>query len=181
MLNASTSRFFGYYPGTVALVTSAHAGRRNVMSAGWHAALSMAPALYGVAIGRAHATHGLVREGRTFGLNFLPSAYADVIQGVGTTSLHEGIDKYARFGLQASAHHPLALAEAYLSYLCHVEQVIPTGDHDWFVGRVAQVFYDDTAYDERWLLRGNAAVYLGRGEYLPLDCNRTDSSRRGGE
>jgi flavin reductase (DIM6/NTAB) family NADH-FMN oxidoreductase RutF len=172
MLNAGTERFFGYYPGTVALVTSAHAGRRNVMSAGWHSAVSMEPALYGVAIGHQRATHALVRDGRSFGLNFLPAARAHAIQGAGTLSLHDGVDKYARLDLHPSPEHPLALHEAYLCYLCQVEQVIPTGDHDWFVGRVERVFYDDAAYDERFLLRATAAVYLGRAEYIPLHGER---------
>jgi len=180
MLNASTTRFFGYYPGTVALVTSALAERRNVMSAGWHAAISMAPALYGVSIGRTRATHGLVRESLVFGLNFLPSAHAEAIQGVGTLSLRDGVDKYARFGLHASEQHPLALAEAYLCYLCQLEQIIPIGDHDLFVGRVEQVLYDASAYDEQWLLRGTAAVYLGRGEYVPLACSSAGQRGRGG-
>jgi flavin reductase (DIM6/NTAB) family NADH-FMN oxidoreductase RutF len=168
MLNAATTRFFGYYPGTVSLVTSEHAGRRNIMSAGWHTAVSMEPALYGVAIGRQRATHALVRDSGSFGLNFLPSAHTHAIQGAGTLSLHDGADKYARLNLHPSSEHPLALHEAYLCYLCQVEQVVPTGDHDWFVGRVERVLYDEAAYDERFLLREVAAVYLGRGEYIPL-------------
>lgn len=73
MLSATTDRFFGYYPGTVALITAAHDGQRNVMAAGWHTALSADPPLYGVAVGRERATHALIRAGGTFGVNFLPS------------------------------------------------------------------------------------------------------------
>ena len=76
MLSAQTTRFFGYYPGTVALVTAEHAGTRNVLSVGWHTALSAEPPLYGVAVGRERATHPLIVESGRFGVNFLPFAQA---------------------------------------------------------------------------------------------------------
>ncbi|MFD1733971.1 flavin reductase [Deinococcus malanensis] len=57
MLSATTARFFGYYPGTVALVTAEHSGTRNVLSVGWHTALSADPPLYGVAVGRERGSH----------------------------------------------------------------------------------------------------------------------------
>lgn len=167
-VKATTTRFFGYYPGTVALVTVEHAGTRNVMSAGWHAALSSDPPLYGVAIGRERATHALATASGWFGLNFLPFERSRAIQGAGVLSLNDGTDKHERLILPNEAEEPLALTAAYLTYVCRVEQVVETGDHDWFVGRVERVRYDTAAYDERLVFRGNAAVYLGRSEYVSL-------------
>ena len=162
------SRFFGYYPGTVALITAEFAGRRNVMSAGWHAALSSDPPMYGVAVGRERATHGLALASGRFGVNFLPSEHARAVQGAGVLSLHDHVDKFERLGLTALPEAPLALGAAYVAYVCTLEQVVPTGDHDWFVGRVEQVWHDARAFDERLLFRGNAPVYFGRGEYASL-------------
>lgn len=83
MLSETGTQFFGYYPGTVALVTAEHGGVRNVMAAGWHTALSAQPPLYGVLIGRERATHGLVTQSGTFGINFLPASLSKPIQGTG--------------------------------------------------------------------------------------------------
>ena len=139
MLSATTDRFFGYYPGTVALITAAHAGQRNVMAAGWHTALSADPPLYGVAVGPERATHALIRAGGTFGVNFLPLTHADAVQGAGLHSLRSGVDKHALLNLGTLPGQPLALSGAYLHYTCRVTTMTPTGDHDLFVGQVTGV------------------------------------------
>lgn len=169
MTKLRTPRFFGYYPGTVALVTVRHAGTRNVMSAGWHTALSADPPLYGVLIGRERATHPLVSASGRFALNFLRASFARAVQGAGVLSLSDGTDKFAALKLTEDADEPLALREAYLTYLCDVHDVVVTGDHGLFVGRVREVVYDPDAYDEQFLLRGVAPVYLGRSTYVTLD------------
>ena len=168
MLSEVTTRFFGYYPGTVALVTSEHAGRRNVLSVGWHTALSADPPLYGVAVGRERGSRPLIVESGRFGVNFLPFAQARAVQGAGVLSLHDGpgADKFARLGLETLPDAPLAVAQAYLHYGCEVVQVVPTGDHDLIVGRVMEVRFDPAHYDAAGLFVGEAAVYLGRGAYV---------------
>ena len=40
------------------------------------------------------------------------------------------------------------------------------GDHDLFVGRVAEVRFDPAHYDASGLFVGEAAVYLGRSAYV---------------
>ncbi|PYE56216.1 flavin reductase family protein [Deinococcus yavapaiensis] len=169
MTKLRTPRFFGYYPGTVALVTARHQDDRNVMSAGWHTALSVDPPLYGVLIGRERATHPLVTASGRFGVNFLNASHARVVQGAGVLSLADGADKFETFGLREDADETLVLEAAYLTFVCDVADIVTTGDHDLFVGRVRDVVYDPRAYDEQFLLRDEAPVYLGRGTYVKLD------------
>ncbi|KEF35792.1 flavoredoxin [Deinococcus sp. RL] len=170
MLSAQTTRLFGFYPGTVALVTAEHLGTRNLLSVGWHTALSMEPPLYGVAVGRERATSPLMRGSGRFGVNFLPFVRARAVQGAGVLSLHDlaagGRDKFERLGLETLPGSGLALADAYLHYSCEVAEVVPTGDHDLFVGRVTEVRYDPALYDDTGLFTGEAAVYLGRSTYV---------------
>ncbi|MDV6374940.1 flavin reductase family protein [Deinococcus arenicola] len=168
MLSETGTQFFGYYPGTVALVTAEHDGICNVMAAGWHTALSAQPPLYGVLVGRERVTHPLISESGVFGVNFLPAARAREVQGTGVLSLHDlpEKDKFARLGLETLPGAPLALADAYLHYHCRVIQTVPTGDHDLFVGEVMEVRHDPAFYDERRLFTGEAAVYLGRSSYV---------------
>jgi flavin reductase (DIM6/NTAB) family NADH-FMN oxidoreductase RutF len=167
-------RFFGYYPGTVAVITSAHAGARNVMAAGWHAALSAEPPLYGVAIGRERHSHPLIVSGGHFAVHFLPFERADIIAGVGSVSGGSGIDKFAHFGLTARdgvATPVPVLQEAYLAYECKVVAVSATGDHDWIVGEVMALHHRTDAYDERYLLKTEVvrpAIFYGRSIFEAL-------------
>ena len=172
--SAPPERFFGYYPGTVAVVTSAHAADRNVMSAGWHAALSAEPPLYGVALGRERYTHALVLAAQAFALHFLPFEHARTIAAVGSTSRHDGIDKFARFGLDATSGAVVdvpILTQAYLAYECRLQAVHDTGDHDFMVGKVVAVHHRPEAFDERRLQdsqRVPATIYYGRNRYEAL-------------
>lgn len=173
-VSAPPERFFGYYPGTVAVVTSAHAGDRNVMSAGWHAALSAEPPLYGVALGRERYTHALVLAAQAFAVHFLPFEHARTIAAVGSSSRHDGIDKFARFALEATsgavADVPI-LTQAYLVYECRLQAVHETGDHDLVVGEVVAVHHRPEAFDVRRLQdsqRVPAAIYYGRNRYEAL-------------
>ncbi len=171
-------RFFGYYPGTVAVITSAHGADRNVMSAGWHAALSAQPPLYGVALGRERYTYDLVRASGGFAVHFLPFACARAIAAVGSVSRHDGVDKFERFGLAAEdgAVLPLPiLADANLVYECRVTAVHGTGDHDWVVGEVVALHHRPEAFDERLVQDARAVpgvVYYGRGRYEALSGER---------
>lgn len=166
MLSHSTPHFFGYYPGTVALVTARSGGARNVMAAGWHSALSSEPPLYGVLVGPERATYALIRSSGEFGVNFLPAEYARQVQGSGVLSLHDGADKFAALGLSCPPGEPLALEQAYLAYRCVVQEVVRTGDHDLFVGRVGATWFDPAFYDAARLFQGSAPVYLGRSAYV---------------
>lgn len=171
---APLKRFFGYYPGTVSVITAGTSRERNIMSAGWHAALSMTPVLYGVAIGRERFTHGLILEAKSFAVSFFPFDRAALIAAVGSASRREVGDKFDRFGIEVD--EPVATSApipkvAYLSYECSLYAVHATGDHDWIVGEVEAVHYDPDAFDERWMLkpeRAAAAIYYGRAEYQGL-------------
>ncbi len=178
MLSETGTQFFGYYPGTVALVTAEHAtpehatpehgGVRNVMAAGGHTALSAQPPIYGVLTGRERATHGLVAESGVFGINFLPASHLKPIQGTGVLSLHDlpEKDKLARLGLETLPDAPLAQADAYLHYRCRVIQTVPSGDQDLFVCEVEEVRHDPAFYGAQRLFTGEAAVYLGSSSYV---------------
>jgi flavin reductase (DIM6/NTAB) family NADH-FMN oxidoreductase RutF len=165
--------FFGYYPGTVAVVTSRHGRERNVMSAGWHAALSADPPMYGVAIAPERHSHGLITASGGFVVSFLPFAEAEAIAGAGTLSGAGGLDKLARLGLRWHDEEVSGLPildAAYLSYVCELRQRVPTGDHEFFVGEVRRLHYDPAAFADRVQDSDAvpAVVYYGRSEYEAL-------------
>jgi flavin reductase (DIM6/NTAB) family NADH-FMN oxidoreductase RutF len=169
--------FFGYYPGTVAVVTSRLHDERNVLAVGWHAALSADPPLYGVAVAPERHSHPLIVGSGRFAVNFLPFARAEAIAGAGTLSGADVPDKLERLGL-AWSDDPASglpmLDDAYLGYACEVRDRVRTGDHDFFVGEVRSVHYDPAAFagriqDSRAV---PAVVYYGRAEYEALGSGR---------
>lgn len=167
---APPGRFFGYYPGTVSVITTAHGGRRNVMAAGWHSALSAEPSLYGVAIAPERYTHELLVASGAFAVHFLPFERADAVAAVGSTSGRDG-DKLARLGLATRPGAVLdvpVLQDAYVAYECRLVARHPVGDHDWMVGEVVALHHRADAFDERRLLDPATAhpfVYYGRSRF----------------
>lgn len=164
---APPERFFGYYPGTVAVVTTAHEGHRTVMAAGWHAALSAEPPLYGVAVGPERFTHRLLVASGAFAVHFLPFERAAAVAGVGTLSGRD-VDKFDRFDLRtcpgAVVDVPI-LQDAYLAYECRLSARHAVGDHDWVVGEVVALHHRPEAFDERRMLdpaHVQPFVYYGR-------------------
>lgn len=168
------TRFFGYYPGTVAVVTSQHEGEQNVLAVGWHSALSAEPPLYGVAIGHERYSHRLITAGGHFGVHFLPFERADAIAGTGSVSARDGVNKFAQYGLETkpgvAAPIPI-LQNAYLAYECRVVAVHASGDHDWVVGEVLALHHQANAFDERFLLNSHVvrpAIFYGRSIFEAL-------------
>lgn len=164
--------FFGYYPGAVAVITTRAGGQVNVMSAGWHTALSQTPPLYGVAVAPERHSHGLLTATRLFGVNFLPFEHAEAIAGAGLLSGATS-DKFARLGLtwQPGELSGIPVLDvAYMTYECRVTQQHTTGDHTLFVGEVLWLTYRSEAYAGR--VQDSAAVpaviYYGRSTYEEL-------------
>lgn len=171
-----SSGYFGYYPGAVAVVTSAHAERVNVMSAGWHTALSETPPLYGVAVAPERHSHDLIRDSGLFAVNFLPFEHAPAIAGAGLLSGAD-LDKFARLqlGWQPGEFTGLPVLDAaYITYECRVTDSVRTGDHTFFVGEVLGLTYLPEAFQDRQ--QDSRAVpsvaYYGRSTYEELGSGR---------
>lgn len=168
--------FFGYYPGSVAVITTRDGDRVNVMSAGWHTALSQTPPLYGVAVAPERHSHGLLTASLVFGVNFLPFENAEAIAGAGLLSGAQ-LDKPERLGLtwQPGEFTGVPVLDAaFMTYECRVTQQTVTGDHTFFVGEVLGLTYQPEAYSER--IQDSRAVpsvaYYGRSTYEELGSGR---------
>lgn len=168
--------YFGYYPGAVTVITSRDGDQINVMSAGWHTALSETPPLYGVAVAPERHSHGLIAASRVFGVNFLPFEHAAAIAGSGLLSGSQ-LDKFERLklGWQPGRYTGVPVLDAaYLTYECSVSQQVITGDHTFFVGDVLGLTYLPAAFTER--LQDSRTVpsvaYYGRSTYEELGGGR---------
>ncbi len=170
-LNGDGPDYFGYYPGAVAVISSRHGPDINVMSAGWHTALSQQPPLYGVAIAPERFSYRLVKESGQFVVNFLPFSRVEAVAGAGLLS-GKDVDKYSRLDLSwtASARDLPLLDDAYMSYECEVVDEVETGDHSLFVGAIQTFHYLPQAFEGRVqnAVQVPPVAYYGRSTYEAL-------------
>lgn len=96
---AHASRLVNHGP--TVLVTTAHAGRRNVMAAAWSMPVEFTPPRVAVVIDKRTWTRELVVASGAFGLCLPGPALVDLTYAVGGCSGRD-VDKYARWGIAAA-------------------------------------------------------------------------------
>ncbi len=164
-------RFSYHYPRLVVMVTSHVAGQDGVMTAAWHAPVSLRPPLYGISISPTRHTYDLILQGGEFGVNFLPFERAELLAGVGGTKGKE-VDKFDRFGIakeKALRTSVPLLEDAYAAYECRLADHRSYGDHVWVIGEVVATHIVEEAFDEYGVLdvaRFSPALYLGGENYV---------------
>jgi len=141
--------------GPTVLVSSAHAGERNVMAAAWSCPLDFAPPKVTVVIDKATRTRALVEGSGRFVLNVPARALAVQTVGVGTDSARDVPDKLARHGVQtfAVAETPVPLVQDCVAWLACT--VIPEPHnqqaYDLFIGEVTAAWADERVFSAgRW-------------------------------
>jgi len=102
-------------PGPVVMVSSAHGGKRNIMTMAWQTVMEFTPALVGCVISSANTSFDLIRKSRECVINLPTTAMTDIVVGVGNTTGAE-VDKFETFGLTAL---PAARVKAPLIAECH--------------------------------------------------------------
>ena len=140
--------------GPTVLVSSAHAGRRNVMAAAWSMPLDFDPPKVAVVIDKATLTRELVAASGEFVLNVPSRAQAALTLAAGSRGGRE-VDKFADPGARAAAAGVVGapLIEGCLAWLeCRVipeprnEQV-----YDLFLGEVVAAWADPAVFSgNRW-------------------------------
>ena len=162
--------------GPTVLVSSAHAGRRNVMAAAWSMPVEFTPPRVAVVIDKSTFSRELVLASGTFALNLPCRAIADLTYTVGSVSgREEGADKFERYAID-SFDGPvlgLPLVASCVAWLeCrvirepHAEQA-----YDTFFAEVVSASADDRVFAQgRWSFRDdNTALHtlhhLGGGTF----------------
>ena len=140
--------------GPTVLVSSAHAGRRNVMAAAWNMPLDFDPPKVAVVIDKATLTRELVEASGEFVLNVPSRQQAALTLAVGTQSGRE-IDKFGKVGAHGAAASMVGapLIEGCLAWLeCrvivepHIQQ-----SYDLFLAEVVAAWADPDVFSNgRW-------------------------------
>ena len=71
-------------PGPIVLVSSAHAGKRNIMTMGWHTVMEFTPSLVGCVIAAGNFSFDLIRKSRECVINLPTTALTDALNPAAT-------------------------------------------------------------------------------------------------
>ena len=107
-------------PGPIVLVSSAHKGKRNIMTLGWHLMLGFEPALVGCYIWDQNHSFSLIRGSKECVINVPTFDLVDAVIGVGNSHGH-AVDKIEEFGLtrqEAAIVAAPLIAECYANFEC---------------------------------------------------------------
>jgi flavin reductase (DIM6/NTAB) family NADH-FMN oxidoreductase RutF len=158
--------------GPTVLVTSAHAGRRNVMAAAWNMALDFDPPKVCVVIDKTTFTRELVEASGEFVLNLPCRAQAALTFAVGNASARElAQDKFEQHGLVTAPAATVAapLIEGCVGWLeC---RVVPEPHnqqrYDLFIGEVTAAWADERVFAHgHWLYADHSDPLLRTLHYV---------------
>lgn len=157
-------------PGPVVLVTTARAGRPNIMAMSWHTMMEFEPPLVGCVIsGRNHSFAALEATGECV-LNVPTRELAAQVVGCGNTSGRR-VDKFAAFGLTpapASLVGPPLIAECYANLECRVADRRMVSDYNFFVLEVVKAWVDPSKKDPRTLHHRGRGAFMVAGRTMEL-------------
>lgn len=131
-------------PGPVLLLSTAHRGRRNVMTMSWHSMLEFEPPQLGCVVAQGSLSHRLLRASGECVLNIPTERIADKVVGCGNTHGTE-LDKFSRFALATSAAQQVAaplLDECYASLECRLVDASMVRKYGFFVLEVVAAWAD---------------------------------------
>ena len=138
--------------GPVTVITSAHAGRTNVMAASWAMPLDFNPPKVVVVVDSRTLTRQLIEASGVFGLQLPSRGFARQTLAVGSTPGND-LDKFAAFGLET---FPGQLIDVPMLAGCITWmecKVIPDDSqrHDLIIGEVVAAYADSRVYSKnRW-------------------------------
>ena len=153
-------------PGPIVLVSSAHNGKTNIMSMGWHMVMEFSPSRIGCFITAANHSYEMIRQSRECVINIPTVDLLDQIIAIGN-SHGDDCDKFERFGLTAQkatkVKAPL-IKECYANYECKVTDTKLLKPYSMFVLEVVKAHVATTPkYPTTVHYRGDG-VFMISGE-----------------
>jgi len=148
--------------GPVVLLTTARAGRANVMPMSWHTMLEFEPPLVGCVVSDRNYSFAALKSTRECVINIPTAKLAKQVVACGNATGAKA-DKFARFGLTA---RPASLVraplvdECYASFECRVVDTRMVAKYCLFVLEVVRAWIDPTKMEPRTL------HHRGRGRFM---------------
>jgi flavin reductase (DIM6/NTAB) family NADH-FMN oxidoreductase RutF len=174
MITKKITSFYHFYPCVVTVVGARRKDKVNFMAAAWNTGLSFKPPLFGVSISPERFTHDMILDSGEFTCNFLPVERIDQIHGTGRVSGRD-YNKVQLFSIPIENSVSIScptIRNAYAAYECKLIHHYPVGDHNFFVGEIVAIHFQDEVITDNGLLdpqKINFAMYLGSNTYISAD------------
>jgi flavin reductase (DIM6/NTAB) family NADH-FMN oxidoreductase RutF len=158
-------------PGPVVLVTTARAGRPNIMTLSWHTMMKFEPPLVGCVISNRNFSFETLQRTRECVINLPTVELAKTVVACGNASGRR-MDKFKTFGLTPVAatcvKAPL-IAECFANLECKIVNRKLVAQYNFFVLEVVKAWIDPARKHPRTIHHEGEGVFMvaGRTIHLP--------------
>jgi len=157
-------------PGPVVLVTTARAGRANIMPMSWHTMMECEPPLVGCVISNRNHSFETLKATRECVINIPTVELAEKVVNCGNTSGRR-VDKFKAFGLTpmtaVGVKAPL-IAECYASLECQVVNQKLVAPYNFFVLEVVKAWIESTRKKPRTIHHQGEGFFMVAGRTMHL-------------
>ncbi len=157
-------------PGPVVLVTTARAGRVNVMPMSWHTMLEFEPPLVGCVVSNRNFSFATLQATRECVINLPTVELAEKVVACGNVSGGQ-VDKFKTIGLTpvaAARVKPPLIAECYASLECLVVDRKLVAKYNFFVLEVVQAWIALARKRPRTIHHQGEGVFMVAGRKINL-------------
>ena len=162
-------------PGPVVLLTTARAGRANVMPMSWHLMMEFTPPLVGCVVSNRNYSFTSLKASRECVINIPTVELAQTVVDCGNTS-GRSVDKFKAFGLTAlpakCVKAPL-IAECYASLECKVRDAKLVTKYNFFILEVLQAWINRARKRPRTIHHQGEGKFMVEGRTLHLPSPKT--------
>lgn len=153
-------------PGPIVLISSAHKGQRDIMTAGWHMMLGFSPSLVGCFVWDQNYSFSLIRRSKECVINIPTLDLVDAVIGIGNTHGPKP-DKFDKFGLtpaEASKVDAPLITECFASFECKLVDASLIKKYSLFVFEVVKAHVASSPkYPKTMHYRGDGVfMFAGR-------------------
>jgi flavin reductase (DIM6/NTAB) family NADH-FMN oxidoreductase RutF len=151
------------YPRLTIIVSSGTINRPNALTIAWSTPLSVDPPLLGVLITKNRFSHEIIKSYEDFVINIPEFSLMEGCFHIGHISGRDEPDKLSRAGFTMEPSNRIKaprIHECGINLECELHKIIPTGDHDLFIGEVVEIMINPEIID-RWAfdLRKYTPIY----------------------
>jgi flavin reductase (DIM6/NTAB) family NADH-FMN oxidoreductase RutF len=162
-------------PGPVVLVTTARAGRANLMPMSWHTMMEFVPPLVGCVISSQNYTFDVLRATGECVINVPPVELARKVVDCGNASGRH-VDKFKTLGftpLPGTVVKAPLIAECYASLECKVVDHKLVAKYNFFILEVVKAWIDPRQKKPRTIHHQGEGVFVIPGRTIRLPSPKT--------
>ena len=156
--------------GPVVLMTTARAGRANVMTMSWHTMMEFEPPLVGCVVSNRNYSFGLLRSTRECALNVPGADLARKVVACGNCSGRD-TDKFAEFeltGVPATRIEAPLIGECFANLECIVVDARLVNTYNFFILEVVKAWIDPGKADTPTLHHRGMGRFMVAGKTIRL-------------